>query len=131
MDNTQITLDEQRLARTLGWFSIGLGAAELLMPKVLCRALNVGDHKGLVRLFGLREIAAGVGILTRTRPSWRAGWLWARVAGDMLDLGALFAALRGNSEKGCVAAAIASVAGVTALDILCGAKLTKRAMLTA
>ena len=26
-----------RLARALGWFSIGLGAAELLMPETVCR----------------------------------------------------------------------------------------------
>ena len=37
----------------------------------------------VVRLYGAREIATGVGILLAWK---RAPWVWARVAGDALDI---------------------------------------------
>lgn len=111
-------METKKLATFLGWFSIGLGLTELLAPGALTRMLGVGDRNKLVRGFGLREIGAGVGLLTMSN---RAPWLWARVAGDALDLGALVAALK-NGKKIAVGAAIASVAAVTALDIYAGAK---------
>src|SRR6185437_16475346 len=50
----------KRLARGLGWFSIGLGLSELLAPKAIAKICGVSNaHTGLIRLYGLREIAAG------------------------------------------------------------------------
>ena len=108
---------EERIATGLGWFSIGLGLAEVLAPKGLAKLIGTqGKHTVLIRFMGLREIAAGVGILTNRRP---ASWVWARVAGDALDLTCLGAALMSDdSDRGRVAAATAAVIGVTALDIL-------------
>jgi uncharacterized membrane protein len=105
-----------QLARGLGWFSIALGAAELLAPRALDRAIGAGSYPNLTRAFGLREIAAGVGLLTQPNPE---PWLWARVAGDALDLGALGAAMldADDDERVRLGTAIAAVAGVTALDI--------------
>ena len=109
------------LATGLGWFSIGLGLAELAAPGSLCRWLGMEGREGLIRAYGVREIAAGVGILTQEDPS---PWLWGRVAGDALDLATLASALRdGNPRQGNVGLALAAVAGVTALDILCAQAL--------
>jgi uncharacterized membrane protein len=110
------------LARALGWFSIGLGLTEVLMPRKLGRVVGVGeDHSALFPLLGLREIASGVGVLAAKDPTLGVR---ARVAGDMLDLALLGTALTlPDNERGRVAAATAAVVGVTALDILCAAQL--------
>jgi hypothetical protein len=70
-------------ARALGWFSIGLGLAELAMPRALARAAGMPNVAALTRVHGVREIATGIGILTSRDPS---PWLWGRVAGDALDV---------------------------------------------
>ena len=109
--------------RTLGWFSIGLGLAELLAPRGLSRLIGVHDHRPLVRVLGLREISSGVGILTRPRPR---SWLWSRVAGDAMDLallGAAFRSYRGRRVR--LAAATAAVAGVALLDVMCSRELSR------
>src|SRR5215467_12812637 len=50
------------LARTLGWFSLGLGLAEVMAPRALAKLIGVSsEHSMLLHLFGLREMASGVG----------------------------------------------------------------------
>src|SRR5690242_9286505 len=56
-------IDEGRLARFLGWFSIGLGVAEVVAPRTVARLVGTRNNSGLIRCYGLREIASGVGIL--------------------------------------------------------------------
>ena len=76
-----------------------------------------------MRLFGLREITSGVGILSQPKP---AGWLWSRVAGDVLDLSCLGLALSSNrTRRGRAIMATAAVAGVTALDVFSSQQLTR------
>jgi uncharacterized membrane protein len=76
-----------------------------------------------MRTCGVREIATGVGILTQDRP---AGWLWARVAGDVMDVALLGSALRDeDADHGRVAAALAAVVGVGAADFIAGRQLTE------
>jgi hypothetical protein len=104
------------MARALGWFSIGLGLAEALLPAAVSRASGIKGDERLVRGYGAREIANGVGILTAKDPT---PWIWARVAGDVMDISTL--ATRG-SVKGSALALIA-VAGVAALDVACASKL--------
>jgi hypothetical protein len=70
-------------ARALGWFSIGLGLAELAMPRTLARAAGMLNLPSLTRAYGLREIGTGIGLLTSKDPT---PWLWGRVAGDALDM---------------------------------------------
>jgi uncharacterized membrane protein len=113
-----------QLARTLGWFSLGLGLVEVMAPRALARLIGVsGEHSMLLRLFGLREMASGVGILTQHRP---APWMWGRIGGDALDLACLGAALTSDDGRpGRTAVAMAAVAGVTALDVLCGQQLSQ------
>jgi len=78
----------------------------------------------LLRLYGVRELAAGVGIFTQPRP---AESMWARVAGDGVDLSSLAAALGGSgNSKGKVCLAMASVAGVTAADVYCAQQWSAR-----
>src|SRR5437764_2296926 len=67
------------LARALGWFSIGLGLAEVLAPRDMAGLTGV-RHPALLQAFGVREIVSGLGILSSSRPT---GWMWGRVAGDV------------------------------------------------
>ena len=104
-----------RLARALGWFSIGLGVLELVAPRRVTRALGMEGSEGLVRAYGVREIGSG---LLSLSPDKRVG-LWSRVAGDGLDIATLLAALHPrNPKRGNVELALAAVLGVTLLDLL-------------
>jgi hypothetical protein len=110
-----------RLAQGLGWFSIGLGLAELLAPEGVTRPFGMERHTALIRAYGLREIAAGVGILTQPDPT---PWVWGRVAGDALDIATMAAGLSpDNPRRGNVAVAIAGLVGITALDAYCAQRL--------
>jgi uncharacterized membrane protein len=118
----------QRVARALGWFSIAVGLTELAAPQATARAIGLANgariastgSAWILRLLGLRELATGFGILARRRP---AGWLWARVAGDLVDLSLLGAVRSGAAEPARMAAAATAVAGVTVVDFLCGQRL--------
>lgn len=110
------------LARGLGWFSIGLGLAEILAPRALCRALGMGGREALVQAYGAREVATGAAILMSHDPT---PWIWGRVAGDALDLATLATGFEGdNPRAGTLALATAAVAGVTLADIVCVQGLT-------
>ena len=115
------------LARALGWFSIGLGLAEVAAPRRIAQLVGVqGDHRILIRLLGLREIAAGIGILSQRRPT---EGMWSRVGGDAIDLACLGAAfLSPWARQDRVAAATAAVLGVTLVDVLCAQQLSRSAV---
>jgi uncharacterized membrane protein len=114
----------QQLTNGLGWFSVGLGLAELLIPGRVARLSGLKDtraHRTLLRFYGGRELAAGIGILSQKQP---AAWLWGRVAGDAVDLTSLGAAfVSSSSNRKRLTVATATVAGVTALDIYCGQEM--------
>jgi len=108
-------------ARALGWFSIGLGATELLAPGFIGRMIGIRGHETLIRSMGMREIAAGIAVLTEKTPTRS---MMGRVAGDAMDLALLGAGLNSdNAEKGKLGTAIGVVAGITALDVICAAQL--------
>lgn len=111
-----------RLAKGLGWFSLGLGFAELLAPRGVAKVAGLDTNRtGFIRLFGVREIASGLGIFIQRKPTEA---VWARVAGDALDIAFLGAAFNSSgSKKGRLAFATANVLGVTALDVLCAKQL--------
>lgn len=116
-------MNEERLARALGWLSFGLGVAGILAPRRIGKMIGVGNHPLLLRAVGVRELAAGIGLLSRRRP---AGWIQTRVAGDAVDLALLGAALASkDTHRGRVAATAAVVAGVTALDALTTARFAR------
>jgi uncharacterized membrane protein len=122
------TRGSEPLASALGWFSVGLGLAEVASPRAVARLIGIErptrDQTALLRGFGVREMAAGLGILSRPHPR---GWLWSRVAGDVMDLaflGASFGA-RGN-RRDRLTAATAAVLGVTMLDVIAGRRESAR-----
>jgi hypothetical protein len=112
----------ERLATGLGLFSIGLGLAELLAARTLCRWLGMEGREGLVKAYGARELATGVAILSSHNPT---PWIWARVGGDALDLATLATGFEGrNAKRDNVALATVAVASVTLADIVCAQGLT-------
>jgi hypothetical protein len=109
-----------KLARGLGWFSIGLGVAEIVAPERFTRALGMSGKESLVRAYGVREIASGILSLSVDK---QAG-LWSRVAGDGVDIATLMSGLReDNPKRDNVAIAMTMVLGVTLLDVV-GAQST-------
>ena len=109
--------NRERLARGLGWFSIGLGLAEIFAPRVLSRMIGVRPHPTLMRLLGFRELTSGIGILTQPQTDV---WLKSRVAGDAMDLGLIGTAFMSRHTKPApLTLAAVAVTGVTALDMAC------------
>jgi uncharacterized membrane protein len=113
------TPDATGLIKGLGWLGITLGVTELAIPETLATAIGVdrnGPAPAILRAMGVREIASGVAVLAKpehTAPRW------ARIAGDLLDLGLLGLALSSRrSARSRLAIALGMVAGVTALDVL-------------
>jgi uncharacterized membrane protein len=108
---------EARLADGLGWFSLGLGLAEVAAPGALAQLIGIEDNsrtRGVMRAFGAREIASGIGILSS---SPHPAWLWARVAGDVLDIAALAAAPKTDRTGAKVGIAFTSLLGALTADV--------------
>jgi hypothetical protein len=112
-----------RLARLLGWMSLAVGVAELVAPGRIAKAVGLEGKENLLRAYGGREIASGVGAL-----SIDAGpAMWSRVAGDLVDLGTLAAGARKSEDQDqrrYAGYAIAAVVGVTLLDLFVASALT-------
>ena len=116
-------MNPDAMARGLGWFSIGLGLTELFAAEALADALGMEGEEGLIRLFGAREIAHGVGCLAVNPPTPA---VWSRVAGDALDVATLLAHMSpDNPKRHNVGIALAAVAGVTLLDVMTAAWLAE------
>jgi uncharacterized membrane protein len=118
----------ERLARFLGWFSLGLGFAQIAAPAKVAQLVGVDDDDetiAVMRVLGVREIASGLGILTQPKT---APWLWARVGGDAMDLALLRRAHSSpRADHNRITAATAAVAGIAAVDALCSTRLTAAA----
>jgi uncharacterized membrane protein len=117
-----------KLGKGLGWFSLGLGLTELIAPRHLARLIGIQDDGKVpfvMRLFGLREIAAGAMLLNQpTNPTNG----WSRVAGDLIDLAAMGIAMRNSTSLGRNLFAIGNVLGVTAFDVMHGVRESRRKM---
>ncbi|MCC6248390.1 MAG: transcriptional regulator [Rubrivivax sp.] len=121
----------RKLAAGLGWFGLGLGLVQLFATRRVLRAGGLGTGPaalGAASLCGLREVATGIGLVAARSPAQAAPWMWARVAGDALDLAALTAlvAMPGRA-KARPLLALAAVAGVAALDLACARTLRAEA----
>ncbi|MEU3188178.1 SRPBCC family protein [Streptomyces sp. NPDC006923] len=108
-----------RLARGLGWFSTTLGLAQTTTPQAVCRISGVDDSawaRTLMPLLGVRELGQGAMLLGSRRP---APWVWARIAGDAVDLTLLVRALRNRSagRQLKIMTATAAVSAITGFDL--------------
>lgn len=112
-------VDERRLAQSLGWFSLGLGVAQIAAPRRFASSIGVsprGQRDAIVRLIGAREVLAAAGLLSgRAVPAF----LWMRVAGDLMDLALLNGARRATgTDSDRVEGAMAAAVGVAAVDVV-------------
>ncbi|MDB4980964.1 MAG: hypothetical protein JWM82_1716 [Myxococcales bacterium] len=129
ISTTALTRPSTALATTrsasvgLGWFSVGLGLAELAAPGALATLVGVPDRpatRWIVRGLGARELGVGLALLSRPK---RAGWLWARTTGDLIDLTLLGTALLSpRTNRLRAGTAMAAVVGAAALDAWAGKK---------
>lgn len=102
------------LVQIVAGTSLAIGLVELLAPRRVARALGMRGLGALVQLYGLREIAKGIGLMTAKDPK---PWIKARLAGDALDVATLMPFLsRSNRRRENAALALLSVIAVTALD---------------
>lgn len=112
------------LARALGWLSLGVGIVELIAPRRIARGLGMRDQQVMVRAYGVRELVTGAGLLMSKNPG---PWMWARVLGDMLDLATLARASHDyNPRRSRVMMGLATVAGVSILDLVAAVGLSMR-----
>lgn len=112
------------LARSLGYLSLAIGVAELVAPGKIAKTFGLEGKEGLLRAFGAREIASGIGTLSSDpQPA-----LWSRVAGDVVDMATLaLGSNAGNQDtKRNVSLGIAAIAGIAALDAFAAALVGKR-----
>lgn len=108
-------MNYKKLSLGLGFFSLGLGAAELFASRRIARALEAEGYEGVIKSFGARELVAGVGLLQSPAHGTR---VWNRVAGDAMDLAALGGLAKRASRNKAVWASLAFVAAATAIDVV-------------
>lgn len=113
----------KKLSLGLGFFSLGLGTAELLASRRIGKALEAEGSEGLIKIFGAREMAAGVNILQSPAHGTR---IWNRVAGDAMDLAALGALARRASRNKALWASVGFVVAATAVDVITALGLDRK-----
>ena len=113
------------LATALGVFSLALGTAQVLSPDGVSRLVGIrGSHAVQVtqRVFGVRELVQGTGILASSSPR---GWVWSRVVGDVLDVGMLLVGARTKGfDRTRVAIALVALGGVGVADLVAARRLS-------
>jgi hypothetical protein len=113
-------------ANGLGLASIAIGLTEIAAPEAVQSLLGLRDHpehRGILRVLGIREILHGVSILVDKddRSRQKVG-VWSRVAGDMLDTALLGVAAEKTEKPMSFAAVSAAVLMIGALDMLSAAR---------
>jgi hypothetical protein len=75
-------VDEHRLARGIGWLSIGVGFLLVLAPERGTGGFGMGERKRLGLFLGAKDLVIGAGLLRsgNVRP-----WLLARALSDAQD----------------------------------------------
>lgn len=118
------TATMQNVVWGLGLLSLGIGVAELLAAKPAARRAGMRGGENVMRLYGLREIVTGLGLLAnRDNP---APWLWARVAGDALDAATLAGGpLRRDPRHPVLRFALYAVAAIGVADLLAAGAVTR------
>ncbi|MBV9828872.1 MAG: cyclase dehydrase, partial [Alphaproteobacteria bacterium] len=109
------------LATGLGYFSIGLGLAEIAIPRTVRRLIGIMTPEAIIRGYGAREIATGVAILMSHDAT---PWVWGRVAGDALDVATVaIASPERHSGEARKPWALGALLAVTAIDLFCASSL--------
>ena len=102
-------------ATMMGVFSYALGISQVLRPGSVNRLMGIPDHNpnhAVTRVIGIREIVTGTGVLFGRNTG---GWMWGRVAGDVMDVSIVVGQLAGRlgtREKLIVSAVVLSAIGV-------------------
>jgi hypothetical protein len=110
------------MAKGLGYFSLALGATELLAARSVCKAAGLEGQETLIRLYGAREVATGIAILAANDAT---PWIWGRVAGDALDIATVIAAgPEGSALEGRKLLTLAMLIGAAAADLFCSVGLS-------
>jgi uncharacterized membrane protein len=103
-------------ASGLGWFSIGLGLAEIFASREIACLIGVRNRRALFAALGARGLLSGLGILMQRKP---APWLWSRVAGDVMDLSLLGVAFtHRDSNRERVEGTAAAIGGIMVADVI-------------
>ncbi|HEX5827909.1 MAG TPA: SRPBCC family protein [Candidatus Limnocylindrales bacterium] len=116
------------LGKGLGVLSVGLGAAQVLLPHRLLKTVGVRTDDpapGVVRAIGVRELVAGGGLLAMRRPT---PFAWFRVVGDVMDLALMGSvAARRGLRKDRATAALGLAGLVSVADLAAGVLLAREA----
>ncbi len=114
----------QTLSTGLGIFGVALGAFQIFSAASIARFLGIDQtYRHAIRLSGARQIASGLGVLAEYRSPTP---LWAQVGGQALDMAGLSLALKGRpARRSRVGFALAAVAGVALLDMICARNLER------
>ncbi len=75
-------MDENKVARSIGWVSIGVGLALVATPARMTKGFGMGERPNLGRFLGVRDLVLGAGLLRSERLS---PWLRARAISDAGD----------------------------------------------
>jgi hypothetical protein len=117
-------------ARRLALAGIGIGVAEILAPQQVVSLLGLPrdrDLEGALRVFGVREVAQGVCILSEDAltQTLEIG-IWARVVGDALDTALLLYAATKTEAPARFIGVAASVALIGVVDVLSARRISCR-----
>lgn len=111
------------IAGALGQNAMGLGVWGTFFPNSVNRFLGMKANPQLIQLvFGLRELYTAFSLVGDPT---RKDALWARVVGDLFDIGVLASLDRpDNPKRGNARLALGVVLAVTALDAVAAVRMT-------
>jgi uncharacterized membrane protein len=111
----------------LGLVSAGLGSVTVARPTEVARAMGLKPNSNdvmLLRVIGARELISAAGLVMRRRPQ---RWMWARVAGDVVDIAFLVAAARERTKDSQRVVAVGSALAVITIFDIASALRVRRA----
>jgi hypothetical protein len=102
----------------IGYATIAVGLVALTFPRRFAAAIGLEDaaEPEMIAAFGSRELANGAGLLAPVR---FGPFLWMRVIGDVIDLGALaLAARKPAADRRLTVIAAIAVTAITVFDLV-------------